>query len=476
MRRGSIIGPIILILIGVAFLVNNLRPELSLLRMLGEYWPWVLVGWGVIRLVEITVVHFRGSSVPPSGISGGEWVFIVFLCLLGSSVFFGYHVKERWPDARIRMRGLEILGETYDYPLAQQSAPAGKTPRVLIENLRGHARIVGADAETVTVTGRNTVRAFSQRDADKVNQTIKLELVKQGDQFVIRTNQDRASSELKMASDLEITVPKGASIETRGRYGDVDVADVTGAVSVDSDNAGVRLSNVGGNVRVETRKSDIVRVVNCKGSVEVKGGGNDLELENIEGQATVSGNYYGDISLRKLARPVRFESSSTEFRAENLPGSVQFSRGDFTGDGITGPVMLRSKSKDVEISNFTAGLELAVDRGDVEVRPGKLPISKINVRTRSGNIAMSLPPAAAFKLKAETERGGIENEFGASLKLVDDGPKRGATLEGSVGAGPDVTLHTSRGQITIRKAGAVPVPPAAPAAPKAPAAPVRTDI
>jgi hypothetical protein len=475
MRRGSIIGPIILILIGAAFLINNLRPDLPVLRMIGEYWPWLLVIWGVIRLVEVTVAHMRGGAVPPAGVSGGEWMFIVFLCLLGSSVFFGFHIKERWPDARIRMRGLEILGETFDYPLAQQSAPAGKTPRVLVENLRGHARIVGTDGETVTVTGRNTVRAFSQQDADKVNGSIKLEVIKQGDSLVIRTNQDRASSESKMASDLEITVPRGASIETRGRYGDIDVSDVVGTVAVDSDNAGVRLSNVGGNVRVETRKSDIVRVVNCKGAVEVKGSGNDLELENIEGQATVNGNYYGDISLRNVTKPVRFESSNTEFRAENVPGSVQFSRGEFSGDGITGPVMLRSKSKDVEISNFTAGLELTVDRGDVGLRPGRVPIGKMDVRTRSGNIDVSLPPAAAFKLKAETERGEIENEFGAALKLTNEGPRRGATLEGAVGAGPDVTLHTGRGQITVRKAGAV-TPPAPPAAPKPPAAPVRTDI
>ena len=475
MRRGSIIGPIILILIGGAFLANNLRPELSLLRMLSEYWPWVLVGWGVIRLVEVTVAHVRGSAVPPNGVSGGEWVFIVFLCLLGSSVFFGYHVKERWPDARIRMRGLEILGESFDYPLAQQSAPAGRTPRVLIENLRGHARIVGNDSETVTVTGRNTVRAFSRQDADKVNSSIKLEVIKQGDVLVIRTNQDRASSESKMASDLEVTVPKGASIETRGRYGDVDVSDVTGLVSVDSDNAGVRLSNVGGNVRVETRRSDIIRVVNCKGAVEVKGSGNDLELENIEGQATVSGNYSGDISLRNVKKPVRFESSHTEFRAENLPGSVQFSRGGVSGDGISGPVILRSKSKDVEISNFTAGIELTVDRGDVELRPGRLPIGKMDVRTRAGNIAMSLPAAASFKLKAESEHGEVENDFGAALKLTREGPKRGATLEGSVGVGPEINLHTNRGRITIRKGDAA-APPAAPAAPKPPLAPERTDI
>ena len=45
--------------------------------------------------------------------------------------------------------------------------------------------------------------------------------------------------------------PKGATIEAHGRYGDFDVTDVAGNVEITSDNAGVRLQNVGGSARVD---------------------------------------------------------------------------------------------------------------------------------------------------------------------------------------------------------------------------------
>ena len=37
MRRGSLVGPIILILIGLLFLANNLRPDVPMLQFLGQY-------------------------------------------------------------------------------------------------------------------------------------------------------------------------------------------------------------------------------------------------------------------------------------------------------------------------------------------------------------------------------------------------------------------------------------------------------
>jgi hypothetical protein len=72
------------------------------------------------------------------------------------------------------------------------------------------------------------------------------------------------------------------------------------------------------------------------------------------------------------------------------------------------------------------------------------------VHSTSGNIELSLPETSKFALDASTERGEIENDFGDSLKESSSG--RGARLEGTVGSGPDVTLVTNHGTITVRKA------------------------
>ena len=467
MRRASLIAPLVLIVLGLLFLVNNLWPELPVMSMVSEWWPVALIAWGFLRVIEITSWKAQGRTLPQTGLSGGEWTFIVVLCVIGSAAFTANKYRDRWP-ININHTGLEdVLGESFDYPQPEQVINgAGKTPRVLIENLRGNARIVGADAEDVRASGRLSVRAFQKADAEKAGKDCKLEVVRQGDHIVIRTNQDRAGSSIKANAELEITVPRGASVETRGRYGDWEIVDIGGAITVDSDNAGVRITNAGGAVKVDTRNSDIIRVVKAKSTVDISGRGQDVELEGIAGQAFVKGSYRGELTFRNLAKPLRFEGQRSELRCERIPGTFTMSRGEVSGNDVVGPVIIRGQSKDVELSNFTESLEVSVERGDLDIRPGRLPLAKMDIKTRGGNVTLSLPETAKFSIEATTSRGEIDNSYGDPLRQDHSG--KGAKLEGTVGTGPALRVHTERGQVTVNKGGAVP-PPAPPAPPAAPA-------
>ena len=42
-------------------------------------------------------------------------------------------------------------------------------------------------------SGQETIRSFQQADADNANKQTPLELVQQGDQMIVRTNQDKVS-------------------------------------------------------------------------------------------------------------------------------------------------------------------------------------------------------------------------------------------------------------------------------------------
>jgi hypothetical protein len=106
-------------------------------------------------------------------------------------------------------------------------------------------------------------------------------------------------------------------------------------------------------------------------------------------------------------------------------------------------------STDITLSGFTEGLDLTVDRGDIELRPQSVPLGRIAVHARSGNIEMALPAGAKFALNAATGNGEIDNQFGDGLTERSEG--RGAKLDGSVGDGPDVSLITQHGNITVRK-------------------------
>lgn len=452
MRRGSVVAPLILIGIGALFLVNNLNPELSVLGLLSRFWPFVLIGWGALRLIELLFWAVRGTALPVSGLSGGEWALIVFLTLLGSSIFF-VNQHARWPPVQIRMKGVEVFGKAYDYPINEQTLATGAAPRVVIENSYGNARIIGADTNEVKVSGRKTVRAYQQGEADAASRRVDLKLTKEGDDIHIHAEQDGNRDDQMVSTDLEITVPRGTRIQARGRRGDFDVTEIKGDVEVDSDNAGVRLQGIGGNVRIQLRASDLIRATDVKGSVDLKGYGHDVELEDVEGQVTVSGNYFGDLQFRRVAKPVRFEggvkSRTSEFSAQACPGQIRMERGNLTMEGVTGPVVISARSKDVQISDFTQSLQVRLDRGDVEVRPSRAPLPQVDVVTNSGNIELVLPENAKFALKAVASRGEIENEFGDVLQAGGQGSRN--TLTGSVGQGPELKLQSERGAVRIRK-------------------------
>ena len=220
-------------------------------------------------------------------------------------------------------------------------------------------------------SGQETVRSFQQADADNANKQTPLELIQQGDQIIVRTNQDKVSDRVQPNAELEISVPDGSSIEAHGRYGDFDIQSVNGNVNINSDNAGVRLENLGGNVQIETRASDTIRAVDVKGNVELKGRGDDVELRNIAGLVTVNGVYVGEIQLSNLAQPLRWEDPQNSMGFEKLPGQIRASRGEFTGNNIVGPIRLKARSSDVQLSDFTQSLDLTLDRGDIDLKPGQ---------------------------------------------------------------------------------------------------------
>ena len=136
-----------------------------------------------------------------------------------------------------------------------------------------------------------------------------------------------------------------------------------------------------------------------KESVEIKGHGADIELEDIGGTVNVDGTYNGTIELRKLAKPLRFNGPRTNLSVEGVPGEVSMSLGDFNGSKFTGPTHLTRRSSDVEISDFTGPLDISLERGDLNLRPG-LPLASIQAHLRSGDIRLSLPAAAQFSLNA----------------------------------------------------------------------------
>lgn len=441
----SITGPLILIAVGVMFLLHTISPAMQLLDFFAHYWPFLLILLGVLQLMEISVWAARGPKTPYRGAGGGGWVLVLVLCIAGVIVFQAQ--RGSWWRHVGFANGIQFLGEDHDYSIAPQLRAAGPAPHIVIENFRGDAKISAVEGTTLTVSGHKVVRALDAASANDVDRKTPVDVIVQGKVIIVRCNQDRAGGRQTVTTDLDLTVPKSASIEATGTRGDFDISGISGDVDLSSENAGVRIENVDGSLRIDTRKSDEIRCENIRGAVTLHGRGDDVSLSKISGDVLVDGSYVGTIELENIANPVRVENVRTEFDARRITGQLTMARGSLDGRGIQGPTKVVTHATDVTLADFNDDLDIATDRGDVELRPG-VPFGRTTVRIASGNIDLRLPEAANLALTASTKHGSVDSNLGASFRQETQG--NGAKLEGVVGKGPEVTLTTNHGNITVR--------------------------
>jgi DUF4097 and DUF4098 domain-containing protein YvlB len=441
MRR-SIAGPVVMLIIGGLFLYNNFHPEASVFQLLATYWPFLLILWGVLRLIEAlwpSEHEWRG------GFSGGEVALIVLICIIGWGFYEGYRHGITWTAG-----GIDMFGNAYDYPVAAKASAQGMK-RIVFDNSTGNVKVMGGDTTDVEVHGHKTIRAYGRGDADRTNGMTPVEIVSEGDHLVVRTNQDHVPDNQRVADDLEVTVPRTMAVEAHIHRGDFDISDITADVDLAASRGDVRLSRLNGSARIEMGRSDLIRALDVKGRMDINGQGSDLALENIQGQVTINGGYTGSLEFKNLAQPLQFEGArNTELHAQAVPGQITMDLGQFNGNGITGPVRLVTRSRDIRIGAFTQSLAVETERGDIQLQPN-LPMPSIEARSGSGNIDLVVPEKAAFQLDATAERGDAVNDFGPPLERESFG--RQVTLKGKVGDGPLVRLTATHGSVDVRKQG-----------------------
>lgn len=85
-RRGSVVGALLLIAIGVLFLYANLRPGFDPWPLLARYWPLLLILWGAGKLVDYVMLRGRPEGAAAAGLTGGGICLLIFLLLVGAAL------------------------------------------------------------------------------------------------------------------------------------------------------------------------------------------------------------------------------------------------------------------------------------------------------------------------------------------------------------------------------------------------------
>jgi DUF4097 and DUF4098 domain-containing protein YvlB len=403
----------------------------------------VLILIGVIGLVEALYRASQGVANPPRPFAGVGIFWLVMMFAIFSWASHGnIHIGP------FTNGGINFLGTDFTYDVSKTGASQGVS-RVVLDNLHGNLSLKGQDGGDVQVTGRKSVRAFSRTEADKADQQSPVVIDRQGDLLIIRMEEPQNTHTLSVSTDLDITIPKGLDVETRGRSGDLTVDDVSGEVNIVNGRGDVRLSNIGKDVKVETSGRGLIRTTDIKGKVDLKGAGGDVQIENVQGEVTVDGEYSGTLEFHALAKPFHMHSHRSDFRMEAVPGSVTLDLGDLKMTNVTGPVRFQTDSRDVEVTDVTEGLEISLGRGDIDVTQTKTPLPRMDLHSNHGDVTLAIPEKAAFDLDGNTGRGDVNNEFGDPLKTEQSG--HSATIKGKQGAGPEIKVGTDRGTLTVKK-------------------------
>jgi len=467
-RRRSFAGPLVLIVLGIIFLLGNLRMiswgRLGIL--FAHYWPALLILWGIVKLIEYQQAQRDG--VPVRGIGAGGVFLVIFI------VFFGLiatHVERfHWNDIRDNLNIDDsdfngVFGETFNFDDHLEQVVPPTVTSLRVNNDHGAVRINVADDNKITVVVRKRIGADNQGDADKYNGETKPVITPAGSSWTLDAKTQGAGDHA-VQTDLDISIPRKMELHIVSRRGDVSVSGRDGDIDISNQHGDVSVEDVAGNVKLNLEKSSL-KVEHITGDVHIGGRLNEVSVTDIKGAAQLEGEFMESVKLAHISKTVAFKSSRTDMEFSRIDGDLDLDSDDLHAEQVTGPVHLTTRSKQIRLEEVSGDVRLQDENGGVTVSMRSL--GNVQIDNRNGDVQLDIPEKAGFHVDARTRDGEIKSDF-TELSVVNG--DREAKATGSVGnASSHIVINNEHDGIEIRKASAsAPTPPVPPAPGKPPKA------
>jgi DUF4097 and DUF4098 domain-containing protein YvlB len=420
---------------------------LDLEEVLRHWWPLALIFLGLVKLYDRTVAS-RSDDPGSARITGGEiWLVVGMMVLLSCVVAVDYGKRaiggEKFPQV--------WSGDAYPFDLdvAPKTVPANA--RVTIRGGRGDITVRTADTLEIRVAGKKNIHSWNENDAQRRSGPISVEIVQNGDGYEIHPT-GVGAGDSRVAIDMDIQVPKKASVTVRNERGDITVSDMTAPVSVTSSSGDVEVRDTASDVTIEMHKGD-VKVTDTKGDIKISGKGGQVDVASATGSFTLDGEFYGPIRADKVAKGLRFISQRTDLTLTSLTGHMEASSGNLEIVDAPGDITLRTNRYSVTVENVTGKVKVDNRDGDVDLRFSSPPKADIEVTNTNASISLTLPESASFNILSDCHSCDIDSEFSADTLKKTSVESGDSHLDGKYGAarGPKITLKTSYGAISIHK-------------------------
>ena len=465
MRRGSILGPLMVIAIGIAFLLVQTGhisgPALWL--WYGRWWPMLLVGAGVVMLLEWAFDQFFHSgetALPRRSVGGG--VFTLFLLVGLTGIFssgmrngrdffgHGFNISEENLD--------QFMGDKHESNQSvSQDFPAGAS--LSVNNPRGDVTVSGtSDDNQIHIIVNKEVYTRSDSDADNKAQQLSPSLNTNGDTLNVTLPSIEGGH-----SDLVITIPATAGVAVTANRGDIHANAIKAPVNVTANHGDIVLSAITGAVNARLNNGDSsFSAHSITGPVSVEGRSRDLTFSGITGPVTMSGEFYGTTHVEHIRGPIRFHTSRTDFQLARLDGEIEISpNSDLSADQAVGPLSLNTRNRNITLERIAGDVSVTNRNGSVDITSAP-PLGNITVENRNGSVNVAVPEKADFTVQAETTNGDLENDF----SLSTEGNDTRKNFNGTVGkGGPAIRITTTQADVSLKKTSVAPLPPTPPVPP-----------
>ncbi|HYX54471.1 MAG TPA: DUF4097 family beta strand repeat-containing protein, partial [Candidatus Limnocylindrales bacterium] len=333
-------------------------------------------------------------------------------------------------------------GSSYDFTNQFSQPASGATQFKIICN-RAEIKVSASHDADAHAVIQKKIRSESQSAAEQINEQTKAHFEPQGSIMVL----DMTSGAFDRGRyDMDLEIPRGAALSITSRNGNITVNDRTGNVELSTDHGDVSVDQVKGDAALHLRKGNAT-VRNVSGNLTLDGVVQDSDLSDIGGSVTLTGTYWGDMRMARIAKPVRFTSTRTDMQFNKLDGEFNMQPDDLRANGITGPFRMDTRSKSIHLEDVSGDIHIQNRNAPVELQL-KSPLGALDVNSVHGEISVEVPANSAFQLDAQSLSGEIETDFGMNV----DNSGRDAAVKGNVGkGGPEMRLRADHGKIEVRK-------------------------
>jgi DUF4097 and DUF4098 domain-containing protein YvlB len=483
LRRTSILGPVIILSIGVIVLLVRLGrvPSTTFWNWYGHWWPMLLVAAGVILVAEWAFDQLpRPEGVPyvRRGIGAGAIFLLLGLAATGAGVE-GAHSDRIALAKNFNIdpdTWSEFFGEKHESTQnLDATLPSGGS--ISIDNPHGDVAIVGESTDNqVHIVVNKQVFSSSDSEADSKAQRLSPRVETIGNALSITVPAlDGASA------DLAVTIPAAGETTVNANHGDITITGVRAPVNVTANHGDIALKSIGGTVSAHINHRDSTfSAHNVTGDLYVHGHADDMNVSGVSGQVTLEGEFYGDTHLEQVRGATSFRTSRTQLSLARLDGQLDISPdSDLTASQIVGPATLRTRSRNINFDRVAGDVDITNSDGSVDIvsvpeASSGNHFGSIAVTNKNGEVNVTVPQHSGLIVDAQTKGGDIESDF--DLKTISE--HNMTSLQGTVGAGgPKLMIRTTHLNIGLHEKPEAPLAPLAPLPPPpAPSAPTRPSV